>query len=383
MRSRRLGYVPRVTTAPLPETHSERSGRRRPRLRPSGNRPGSRRPRRSLTRPSPFRRGRGATARTDPRRRRLPDRGRGQPAVQVGGRRGVRRHRDGVPGGPRRGERHRGDYRSGRCHEPTADDLRQPWPRPLERTVSAPTTGRWSYRVEGWSDPYGTWHHDAAIKVAADVDTEMMLEEGARVLERAIGEVRAHPGAAAPLLRDAIGKLRNRDHSPGNRLGAGISPWGGARTGGPAAARLRHTEPGLPMAGGARTCPLRGVVRVLPPVGGRAFDESTGLWRSGTLRTAAERLDAVAGNGFRRHLSHPRCTRSARSTARARTTPWSWVSTIRARRMPSVRPRVGTTPSTRNWARSRTSITSSPGPARSGSRWHWTWRCSARRTTRG
>jgi starch synthase (maltosyl-transferring) len=53
-------------------------------------------------------------------------------------------------------------------------------------TVSAPSTGRWSYRVEGWSDPYGTWHHDAAIKIAADVDTEMMLEEGARILERAV-----------------------------------------------------------------------------------------------------------------------------------------------------------------------------------------------------
>ncbi|HWO50545.1 MAG TPA: maltotransferase domain-containing protein, partial [Ornithinibacter sp.] len=54
--------------------------------------------------------------------------------------------------------------------------------------VSAPTPGWWSYRVEGWSDPYGTWEHDATIKVRADVDTELMLEEGARVLERAVAE---------------------------------------------------------------------------------------------------------------------------------------------------------------------------------------------------
>src|SRR5689334_6444918 len=26
-------------------------------------------------------------------------------------------------------------------------------------TVSAGSTGRWSYRVEGWHDPYGTWNH--------------------------------------------------------------------------------------------------------------------------------------------------------------------------------------------------------------------------------
>ncbi|NTW41071.1 MAG: DUF3416 domain-containing protein, partial [Cellulomonadaceae bacterium] len=29
------------------------------------------------------------------------------------------------------------------------------------------TVGAWTFRVEGWSDPYGTWSHDAAIKVAA------------------------------------------------------------------------------------------------------------------------------------------------------------------------------------------------------------------------
>ena len=89
-------------------------------------------------------------------------------------------------------------------------------------TVSAPTTGRWSFRVEGWSDPYGTWHHDAAIKIAADVDTEMMLEEGALVLERAVSSVERTPEQAA-VLTDAIGKLRDRSHSPGNRLGAGVS----------------------------------------------------------------------------------------------------------------------------------------------------------------
>ena len=65
------------------------------------------------------------------------------------------------------------------------------WPRP-----SAPTApGMWSYRVEGWSDPYGTWEHDAMIKVEADVDTELMLEEGARVLRARPQGGRANPRA--------------------------------------------------------------------------------------------------------------------------------------------------------------------------------------------
>ena len=164
-------------------------------------------------------------------------------------------------------------------------------------TVSAPTTGRWSYRVEGWSDPYGTWHHDAAIKVAADVDTEMMLEEGARVLERAIGEVQRTPEQQAPLL-DAIGKLRNRDHSPGNRLGAGISPWVVHEL---EARPLRDyvtPSPDYPWLVERERALYGAWYEFFPRSEGARFDESTGLWQSGTLRTAAERLDAVAGMGF-------------------------------------------------------------------------------------
>jgi hypothetical protein len=43
------------------------------------------------------------------------------------------------------------------------------------------------FRVEGWSDPIGTWSHDASIKVLAGVDVELMLAEGVVVLERAAG----------------------------------------------------------------------------------------------------------------------------------------------------------------------------------------------------
>ncbi|MCO5310051.1 MAG: DUF3416 domain-containing protein, partial [Austwickia sp.] len=32
-----------------------------------------------------------------------------------------------------------------------------------ECPVAADRVGSWSYRVEGWSDPYGTWEHDATI----------------------------------------------------------------------------------------------------------------------------------------------------------------------------------------------------------------------------
>ena len=34
--------------------------------------------------------------------------------------------------------------------------------------VEPDSEGCWTYRVEGWSDPYGTWDHDATIKVTAE-----------------------------------------------------------------------------------------------------------------------------------------------------------------------------------------------------------------------
>src|SRR5450756_1718413 len=53
--------------------------------------------------------------------------------------------------------------------------------------------GAWGFRVEGWSDPYGTWIHDAAIKVGAGVDVELMLAEGAVLLERAVARPEIPP----------------------------------------------------------------------------------------------------------------------------------------------------------------------------------------------
>ncbi|HEY5878649.1 MAG TPA: alpha-1,4-glucan--maltose-1-phosphate maltosyltransferase [Nakamurella sp.] len=164
-------------------------------------------------------------------------------------------------------------------------------------TVSAPTTGLWSYRVEGWSDPYGTWHHDAAIKIAADVDTEVMLEEGARVLERALASVERTAEQAA-MLHDAIWKLRDISHSPGNRLRGGVSPAVEREM---AARPLRDyltASPDYPWLVERELALYGAWYEFFPRSEGCWFDEGTGLWHSGTFATAAERLPAVAEMGF-------------------------------------------------------------------------------------
>ncbi|MET0418679.1 MAG: maltotransferase domain-containing protein [Actinoplanes sp.] len=163
-------------------------------------------------------------------------------------------------------------------------------------TVGADRAGLWSFRVEGWSDPYGTWHHDAVIKVGAGVDVELMLQEGALLLERAIAEVPRTPGQAA-VLTTAIGRLRG-DGAAEVRLGAGVST------------AVRHELAERPLRDQVsasadlpwlveRERALYGAwYEFFPRSEGATFDERTGRWASGTFRTAAERLPAVAAMGF-------------------------------------------------------------------------------------
>ena len=83
-------------------------------------------------------------------------------------------------------------------------------------------TGLWGLRVEGWSDPFGTWSHDALIKVDAGVDVELMLAEGSALLERAAARS-GLPAAGAKALRDGVVGLRDTRRPPQARLAAGVS----------------------------------------------------------------------------------------------------------------------------------------------------------------
>ncbi|MDF5756369.1 alpha-1,4-glucan--maltose-1-phosphate maltosyltransferase [Spongiactinospora sp. TRM90649] len=70
--------------------------------------------------------------------------------------------------------------------------------------VTLPDEGPWHFRVEAWGDPIATWLHDAAIKIPRGMDVDLMCEEGARLFERAAKAVRpadcrgAARGGSAP-----------------------------------------------------------------------------------------------------------------------------------------------------------------------------------------
>ncbi|MDQ7992716.1 MAG: maltotransferase domain-containing protein, partial [Propionicimonas sp.] len=49
---------------------------------------------------------------------------------------------------------------------------------PWEAWVRPDAEGAWTFRVEGWSDPWHTWLHNAEAKLPAGVDIELVCLEG-------------------------------------------------------------------------------------------------------------------------------------------------------------------------------------------------------------
>ncbi|CAL9449815.1 alpha-1,4-glucan--maltose-1-phosphate maltosyltransferase [Streptomyces sp. enrichment culture] len=157
-------------------------------------------------------------------------------------------------------------------------------------TVTAGETGLWSYAVEAWSDPVTTWRHHAGIKIPAGMDTDLVLEEGARLYERAAAEV---PGRAdRRALLAAVDALRDEDRPAASRLAAALTPEVDAVLARhPLRDLVTSSEP-LPL--------LVERERALYGAWYEFFPRSEGTPDTphGTFRTAARRLPAIAAMGF-------------------------------------------------------------------------------------
>ncbi|MFH9490299.1 alpha-1,4-glucan--maltose-1-phosphate maltosyltransferase [Streptomyces halstedii] len=202
--------------------------------------------------------------------------------------------------------------------------------------VTPDSEGHWTFTVEAWSDPVTTWRAHARIKVPAGIDTDLVFAEGAELYERAASGVPKREGREAVLA--AVDALRDQGRPAGARLAAALTAevdaalgrhplrelvtasrphplvverrralygswyelfprsegarWSqDARWEEPAPAKPARKPRAAKTAAAATSAKKRAAVRAeVPPPAPRLV--------SGTFRTAAERLPAVAAMGF-------------------------------------------------------------------------------------
>ncbi|MEU2948196.1 alpha-1,4-glucan--maltose-1-phosphate maltosyltransferase [Nocardiopsis alba] len=162
-----------------------------------------------------------------------------------------------------------------------------------EAEISLPSEGDWSFSIESWTDPFATWLHVARVKLPLGVDTDLVLEEGARLLARA-----ARRTPRDPALSEAATLLRDTSTDPMERFTTAVTdevvaamdrkPLRELVTRSRRTKVVVHRERAL----------FGSWYEFFPRSEGARVDVAPGEEASGTLSDAAKRLPAIADMGF-------------------------------------------------------------------------------------
>lgn len=175
--------------------------------------------------------------------------------------------------------------------EPEGFDRWEAWVRPDR-------PGHWTFRVEGWDDPWATWRHHAEIKLPAGIDVALVAREGT-LLFAAAAEQAAASGAtgAARQLHDLAAECG--PNADPDRLTAAVltgavahlmERWGPRRFVTPTA--------DYPLFVDRRRALFSAWYEFFPRSQGAHLDPQTGRWVSGTFDSSHDRLRAAADMGF-------------------------------------------------------------------------------------
>ena len=169
---------------------------------------------------------------------------------------------------------------------------------PWEAWVRPDSEGAWTFRVEGWSDPWGTWHHNAEAKLPAGVDIGLVCLEGKDLLERtaATAEAADDPIEASILRATSMLLIPQRpakdllDVINGSGLDRAMRRYGPREMVSPTAE--------FPLYVDRKRALYASWYEFFPRSVGATYDEETDTWTSGTFDTCHTRLEEVAAMGF-------------------------------------------------------------------------------------
>ena len=169
---------------------------------------------------------------------------------------------------------------------------------PWEAWVRPDAPGAWTFRVEGWSDPWGTWHHVAEAKIPAGVDIGLVCAEGKALMERtaALADEAGDPVEASILRATAMLLIPQR---PASDLLDVINAGGldaAMRAYGPR--ELVSPTADFPLFVDRRKALYSSWYEFFPRSQGATYDAASDSWTSGTFDSSVARLDEVAAMGF-------------------------------------------------------------------------------------
>lgn len=163
--------------------------------------------------------------------------------------------------------------------------------------LAAEKIGHWEFEIEAFADLYATWAQHAAVKIAAGVDVEVMLAEGAALLAKAALDP-ARDRQSQRNLADAAAGLADLKASVTERLAAGLADSVRSAVERVPIKDLVTTHRRYPI-NVERDAAGRGAwYEFFPRSEGARRHPETGEWSSGNFRTAKRSLDRVAQMGF-------------------------------------------------------------------------------------
>lgn len=171
-------------------------------------------------------------------------------------------------------------------------------PDHYEAWVTPDVEGPWGFEVHAWSDPIGTWQHNAGLKIPAGVDVELMFTEGRLLLEKVRADLAEDDARGHALVESGIAAATDTERPVEARLAALQDPELDAVLLAHPVRELVTVDGPYPAYADRPRALFGSWYEFFPRSEGATKDAATGKVTSGSFRTAAKRLDAVAKMGF-------------------------------------------------------------------------------------
>ncbi|HYI56478.1 MAG TPA: maltotransferase domain-containing protein, partial [Microlunatus sp.] len=163
--------------------------------------------------------------------------------------------------------------------------------------VSLGSEGAWTFRVEGWSDPWETWVHNAEIKIPAGIDVSLMITEGTALFHGAALRARqAGDQETAAVLSGAADGLAAPQQVE-DRLTIALAPAVREAMVRYGPRDLVSPTPDYPVFVDRQRALFSAWYEFFPRSEG-AHKNEQGEWVSGTFDSSHGRLEAAAAMGF-------------------------------------------------------------------------------------